>query len=136
MSKRTIASLSRAAARLSCYVHQSKNQSRAFASSTNNTPPPFSILFFGTDSFSLPTLDLLASNPTLASHIAVMCPQDAPSGRGMKLQPCAVKQFALQRSLPVRAACVLVLCEGVCNGVCKGVCKGVCEDVCKGVRAR
>lgn len=107
MSKRTIASL------LSYYVNQSKNQSRAFASSTNNTTPPFSIMFFGTDSFSLPTLELLASKPTLASHIAVMCPQDAPSGRGMKLQPCAVKQFALQHSLPVGAACVLVMCECV-----------------------
>ncbi len=75
--------------------------SRAVASCDETSMPPYSIMFFGTDSFSLPTLALLASSPALARRIAVMCPQDAPSGRGMKSQPCAVKQFALQHSLPV-----------------------------------
>ena len=75
--------------------------SRAVASCAETSMPPYSIMFFGTDSFSLPTLALLASSPALARRIAVMCPQDAPSGRGMKSQPCAVKQFALQHSLPV-----------------------------------
>ena len=76
-------------------------QSRDFVSAHNNTGAPFSVLFFGTDSFSLPTLALLASSPNLASHISVMCPQDAACGRGLKSQPCTVKQFALQHSLPV-----------------------------------
>jgi hypothetical protein len=74
---------------------------RTLSSCTESSIAPFSIMFFGTDSFSLPTLALLASSPSLASHISVMCPQDAPSGRGMKPQPCIVKQFALQHSLPV-----------------------------------
>jgi hypothetical protein len=74
---------------------------RTFSSSANNATAPFAILFFGSDSFSLPTLAHLVSSPALASHVAVMCPQDAPSGRGLQSQPCAVKQFALQHSLSV-----------------------------------
>ena len=84
------------------------NQSGAIVSAAANTSPrPFSILFFGTDSFSLPTLARLACSPTLASHIAVVCPQDAPSGRGMMHQACVVKQFALQHGLPVHPSACL-----------------------------
>jgi hypothetical protein len=92
----------RAAARRFCFFVQPVfNQSRAFVSDAKDSTAPYSVLFFGTDSFSLPTLALLASSPNLASNISVMCPQDSPSGRGLKSQPCIVKQFALEHSLPV-----------------------------------
>jgi methionyl-tRNA formyltransferase len=109
VASRPLFSLMRAAASLSSpLATRASNRSllhspqlRTVSSCAGESIAPFSILFFGTDSFSLPTLALLASSPSLASHISVMCPQDAPSGRGMKTNPCIVKQFALQHSLPV-----------------------------------
>ena len=101
ISRTVVSSLCTAAKRLRRLVPSVCNQSRAFISDAKDSTGPLSILFFGTDSFSLPTLALLASSPSLASRISVMCPQDAPSGRGLKSQPCIVKQFALQHSLPV-----------------------------------
>ena len=101
---RVLCGTSRAAPALKCsrlLVRLFSNQPRALTTGANASPGPFSIMFFGTDSFSLPTLARLASSPTLASHIAVVCPQDAPSGRGMMQQACLVKQFALQHGLPV-----------------------------------
>ena len=57
------------------------------------------ILLMGTPEFAVPTLDaLLASNHEL---IGVVTQPDAPSGRGKKLQPPAVKRRALEASLAV-----------------------------------
>ncbi|WP_045107600.1 methionyl-tRNA formyltransferase [Legionella hackeliae] len=57
------------------------------------------IVFAGTPEFTLPCLDALYQS----SHqlIAVYTQPDRPAGRGRKLQPSAVKNWALSKQLPV-----------------------------------
>jgi methionyl-tRNA formyltransferase len=57
------------------------------------------LIFAGTPPFAAAALDALAD----AGHevVCVLTQPDRPSGRGMKLQPGAVKQVALARGLPV-----------------------------------
>jgi methionyl-tRNA formyltransferase len=57
------------------------------------------IIFAGTPPFAAQALEALIA----AGHevLAVFTQPDRPSGRGMKLQPSAVKQAALQHGLPV-----------------------------------
>lgn len=57
------------------------------------------IVFAGTPEFTLPCLDALVKS----SHrlLAVYTQPDRPAGRGRKLQPSAVKTWALERHLPV-----------------------------------
>ena len=57
------------------------------------------VIFAGTPEFARVALDrLLAAGFTVP---LVLTQPDRPAGRGMKLQPSAVKQFALEQSLPV-----------------------------------
>ncbi len=57
------------------------------------------VIFAGTPEFARIALERLhASGHTIA---LVLTQPDRPSGRGMKLHPCAVKEFALQHRMPV-----------------------------------
>lgn len=58
------------------------------------------LVFCGTPEFAVPTLDALLR----AGHSIelVLTQPDRPSGRGMEVQPSAVKQFAQNRGLTVR----------------------------------
>ncbi|KTD02943.1 methionyl-tRNA formyltransferase [Legionella feeleii] len=57
------------------------------------------IVFAGTPEFAIPSLDALAKS----SHrlLAVYTQPDRPAGRGRKLQPSAVKSWALSHEIPV-----------------------------------
>lgn len=60
---------------------------------------PLRIIFAGTPEFArLALAELHAAGHTIA---LVMSQPDRPAGRGMKLQASAVKQFALEHSIPV-----------------------------------
>jgi methionyl-tRNA formyltransferase len=60
-----------------------------------NTPK---ILFMGTPQFAVPVLDALAQHFDV---VAVVTQPDAPAGRGRSLLASPVKQYALQRGLPI-----------------------------------
>src|SRR5439155_20678108 len=62
------------------------------------TPSRFSVLFYGTPEFALPTLEAV-----LARHdvVAVVTQPDRPAHRGRRLQPSAVKVRALAAGVPV-----------------------------------
>lgn len=53
----------------------------------------------GTPEFAVPTLDFLATEGY--NIVAVVTAPDRPAGRGMKLQPSAVKSCALKHGLPI-----------------------------------
>jgi methionyl-tRNA formyltransferase len=55
-------------------------------------------LFFGTSSFAVPALDVVADRSEL---LGVVTQPDRPSGRGQRLRPSPVKEAALRRSLRV-----------------------------------
>lgn len=61
--------------------------------------PSLRIVFAGTPEFGLPCLEALS----LSQHrlIAVYTQPDRPAGRGRKLQPSAVKRWAIEQQLPV-----------------------------------
>lgn len=59
---------------------------------------PLSVIFMGSDSFSLPALELLAGEENLQ---AVITQPDRPKGRGLHLSPGPVKQRALELGLKV-----------------------------------
>ena len=64
--------------------------------------PPLRLVFLGSDSIALPLLDWLAGEGrALASLAAVFTQPDRPVGRGQKVQPNAIKAWALARGLPV-----------------------------------
>ena len=57
------------------------------------------IVFMGTPAFAVASLSaLLAAKMNV---VAVVTAPDKPSGRGMKLQPSAVKQFAIENNIKV-----------------------------------
>lgn len=60
---------------------------------------PLRIIFAGTPAFSLPCLEALYK----AGHhiIGVFTQPDRPAGRGQKLQPSVIKQWALNQNLPI-----------------------------------
>lgn len=58
-----------------------------------------SLIFFGTENFSLSALGSLVENDF--NVIAVVTKPDSARGRSKKLQPSAVKQYALEQGLPV-----------------------------------
>lgn len=61
--------------------------------------PPFRVVFMGTPDFAVPSLAALIAGP---DHVVgVLTQPDRPSGRGMRLQPSPVKQYALEQGLPV-----------------------------------
>lgn len=54
----------------------------------------------GTAEIACPSLAALLAQPGV-SVVAVVAQPDRPKGRDLKIQPCAVKQFATARGLPV-----------------------------------
>jgi methionyl-tRNA formyltransferase len=63
---------------------------------------PLKIVFFGSDPIALPLLDWLAGpGRTVATVTAVFTQPDRPAGRGRKVAPNAIKQWALAHGLPV-----------------------------------
>lgn len=63
---------------------------------------PLRIVFLGSDAIALPMLEWVArEGASLASVVAVFTQPDRPVGRGQKVQPNAIKTWALARGLPV-----------------------------------
>lgn len=60
---------------------------------------PLNIVFAGTPEFGLPCLDALIQSPHVLQ--AIYTQPDRPAGRGRQLQASAVKQWALEHSIPV-----------------------------------
>lgn len=60
---------------------------------------PLNIIFAGTPDFAAQHLQALISSEH--NIVAAYCPPDRPSGRGKKLQPCAVKQLAMENNIEV-----------------------------------
>ena len=58
------------------------------------------VVFFGTPSFALPTLQVLIDRPEI-EIAAVISQPDRPKGRGKKLQPTPVKALAEAHQIPV-----------------------------------
>ena len=58
------------------------------------------VVFLGTPSFALPTLQALI-DLTEFDVVAVVSQPDRPKGRGKKLQPTPVKELAELHSIPV-----------------------------------
>lgn len=58
------------------------------------------VVFYGTSTFSLPTLRALANDPTL-QIVGVVTQPDRPAGRQGIIAVPPVKQLALERSLPI-----------------------------------
>lgn len=71
-------------------------------------PPPLRLVFFGSDAIALPLLESLAiqASPSEGQHanvrvVAVFTQPDRPVGRGQKVQPNAIKTWAIQQGIPV-----------------------------------
>jgi len=63
---------------------------------------PLRLVFFGSDPIALPLLESLAQpGAAQADIVAVYTQPDRPTGRGQKIQPNAIKAWALARGLPV-----------------------------------
>ena len=58
----------------------------------------FRVIFMGTPEFSVPCLEMLDKN---CDVIAVITQPDKPRGRGQKLTPSPVKEYAVAHDLPV-----------------------------------
>lgn len=58
------------------------------------------VIFFGTPTFSVPSLQALLDAPGISVRAVVTQP-DRPSGRGGVVKPSPVKELALQHSIPV-----------------------------------
>ncbi len=63
------------------------------------THAPLRVVFFGTPSFAVPTLQALLDSRHIV--VGVVCQPDRPSGRGHQLATGPVKALALARGLPV-----------------------------------
>lgn len=57
-------------------------------------------IYFGSPEFSLPSLAALHRDPAV-DVIAVLTNPDRPAGRGMDLRPTPVKEFAVDKGIPV-----------------------------------
>jgi methionyl-tRNA formyltransferase len=62
--------------------------------------PPIRVVFFGTPSYSVPTIRLLATEPTYDLRLVVTQP-DRPAGRGHKLVQPPAKEAAESLGIPV-----------------------------------
>lgn len=62
---------------------------------------PLRVVFMGSDAIALPLLNWLATQRSAACVVAVFTQPDRPVGRGQKVQPNAIKVWALERSIPV-----------------------------------
>jgi len=56
------------------------------------------VVFMGTPQFAVPTLEKIIQHHNV---LAVVTTPDKPAGRGLKITPSAVKQFAVSHQLPV-----------------------------------
>lgn len=64
--------------------------------------PPLRLVFLGSDPIALPLLNWLADEGSaVAEVVAVFTQPDRATGRGQKIQPNAIKEWALGRHLPV-----------------------------------
>ena len=70
------------------------------------------VVFMGTPEFAVPSLRALADDGRY-DIVGVVTQPDRPAGRGKKLTACPVKQFALERGLPVFQFEKIRLPEGV-----------------------
>ena len=77
----------------------------------NNTSK-YRVAFMGTPDFAVPSLRALADDGRY-EIVGVFTQPDRPAGRGKKLTACPVKQFALERGLPVYQFEKIRLPEGV-----------------------
>ena len=57
------------------------------------------IIFMGTPAFAVPSLEILVENKF--NVVAVITAPDKPQGRGQKLTPSPVKEFAVKHNIPV-----------------------------------
>ena len=62
-------------------------------------PPPLNLVFCGTPSFAVPTLETLVQSGFRVSLVVTQ--PDRPKGRGLELISSAVKQSALNLALPI-----------------------------------
>lgn len=63
---------------------------------------PLRVAFLGSDSIALPLLDWLGGEGRTVAHVVgVFTQPDRAVGRGQKVQPNAIKAWALERGLPV-----------------------------------
>jgi methionyl-tRNA formyltransferase len=66
-------------------------------------PPPFRLVFLGSDPIALPLLNWLAAEGrSFAEIVAVFTQPDRPAGRGQRIEANAIKHWALERGTPVR----------------------------------
>lgn len=66
-------------------------------------PAPLKLVFMGSDPIALPLLDWLMGEGSASAHLAAVYTQpDRPTGRGQKVEPGPIKQWALAHSVPVR----------------------------------
>src|SRR5688572_3041173 len=61
---------------------------------------PLRLVFLGSDPIAMPLLECLATE-SMARVVGVFTQPDRPVGRGQKVQPNAVKTWALERGVPV-----------------------------------
>lgn len=57
------------------------------------------VIFFGSSQFALPSLKALFE--THRDVLALVTPPDKKAGRGLKISPSALKEFALEKGIPV-----------------------------------
>ena len=66
----------------------------------NSISQKYRLVFMGTPEFAVPSLAALAEDARY-EIVGVFTQPDRPAGRGKKLTACPVKQFALEKGLPV-----------------------------------
>ncbi|HUG11474.1 MAG TPA: methionyl-tRNA formyltransferase [Opitutaceae bacterium] len=63
---------------------------------------PLRLVFLGSDALAIPVLDSIADGPASpATVVGVYTQPDRPHGRGQRIEPGAIKQWAERRGLPV-----------------------------------
>src|SRR5262245_30640571 len=63
---------------------------------------PLRLVFLGSDAIAVPLLEWMAgAGAGVAQVVAVFTQPDRPVGRGQKVQPNAIKSWAVERGLPV-----------------------------------
>ena len=70
----------------------------------------FKIIFMGTPEFAVPTLSALYEREEI---VCVVTQPDRPRGRGQKLLPSPVKEFALEKNIPILQPTKIKLPESV-----------------------
>ncbi|MDG1132413.1 MAG: methionyl-tRNA formyltransferase, partial [Opitutales bacterium] len=63
---------------------------------------PVKIAFFGSDEIALPCLQAMSKSLDIVEISAVLTQPDRRSGRGRTLHSNAIKQWAIESSVPIR----------------------------------